>query len=112
MQLFLRLCEHVSEIYFQDGARGEKSKSYGLAWRNTVVGENMRMSTDKENAKVDGDWLGGACHRIWASNPGHRHYRLAFSPNFQEKEDARTQIYMLHHHFIYSQTSRLEKQDL
>ena len=37
---------------------------------------------------------------------------LLFPPNFQEKEDARTQIYMLHHHFIYSQTSRLEKQDL
>ena len=33
-------------------------------WCINGVRENMRMSTDKENAKVDGDWLRGACHRI------------------------------------------------
>lgn len=30
---------------------------------------------------------------------------LLFSPNFQEEEDARTQIYTLYHRFVYSQTS-------
>lgn len=54
MQLFPRICEHVIEIYFLDGARGEKKKSYGLTWRNIWcidgVGENMRTSIDKENA--------------------------------------------------------------
>ena len=46
MQLFLRICEHVSEIYFQDGARGEKSKSYGLAWRNMVYQWGWRKYED------------------------------------------------------------------